>query len=496
MSLGGKLKSLSEVAKPKGQESVIIELTENSVKLVYGKTSTGILYAGSKQFAENSDAGIKGFISDFFQKLKIKKKEVNLMISSNTFISKNVDIPSNNEEEIRKIIDLQAGRYTPYSRDEIVIDCFCAESPEQHYTNVLLIIAHRKFIERCYELIEGAGGEIVKIGINSESLAAVYDEMAQQTAGEGATGGIHIARDSSDFTIIDKHKMVFVRNIPIGLTQFKADREAAVKEFISELSKSIVAYQDQGVGQVIKMLFVASIPEYHELIKQGIEGAIPYIKDHETKVSFIQAKDRFQTGSEVSQMIAQATDDSFFDVFSSYEMLSLTRIDLIPKEIKIRRSFRKSGKDVIEFGILIMTVFLLISVFLLVKSYIKNEHRKKLETLNESTFEQARELEEKSTKSRAVRELLRKRGRGLHVFEKINSMIGDDIYLSRFSYDKEGAITIGGTADSMSRIFAFVTELEESNFFTDVQTKETKSRREGQKEVADFSIECTLVEGI
>jgi len=82
------------------------------------------------------------------------------------------------------------------------------------------------------------------------------------------------------------------------------------------------------------------------------------------------------------------------------------------------------------------------------------------------------------------------------VFDKVSALIGEDMYLSRFSYDFKGKIIIAGTADSMSRVFAFVTQLEESNYFTKVKTKETKSRREGKADVADFELHCTLAEGV
>ena len=82
----------------------------------------------------------------------------------------------------------------------------------------------------------------------------------------------------------------------------------------------------------------------------------------------------------------------------------------------------------------------------------------------------------------------------MYVFEKVSTVIGDDIYLSSFSFDKDDKIKLTGTADSMSRVFAFVTELEESQYFKDVKTISTKSRREGQREVADFEIECLFSE--
>ena len=86
------------------------------------------------------------------------------------------------------------------------------------------------------------------------------------------------------------------------------------------------------------------------------------------------------------------------------------------------------------------------------------------------------------------------RSRGLFVFEKFGSMIGEDIYLSGFSYDSDSSMTVKGTAGSMSRVFAFVNELEESVFFKDVEAQETKTRKEQGKEVADFIVKSYFTE--
>jgi len=73
-------------------------------------------------------------------------------------------------------------------------------------------------------------------------------------------------------------------------------------------------------------------------------------------------------------------------------------------------------------------------------------------------------------------------------------LVGSDIYLSNLTYDNEGIVLLSGTAESMSRVFAFVTKLEASRYFSSVKTNETKSRRVGQSEVADFQIEARLAE--
>ncbi|MBU3759974.1 MAG: PilN domain-containing protein, partial [Candidatus Omnitrophica bacterium] len=116
----------------------------------------------------------------------------------------------------------------------------------------------------------------------------------------------------------------------------------------------------------------------------------------------------------------------------------------------------------------------------------------RLDVKAESLSSQARTLEKASTKIRVLRNSIGYRGKGLYVFDKVVSLFGPDSYLSSFSYDPEGNIILLGTSETMSGVFALVTKFESSGLFSSVTTQETKTRKEGGKEVADFDLKCQL----
>jgi hypothetical protein len=62
------------------------------------------------------------------------------------------------------------------------------------------------------------------------------------------------------------------------------------------------------------------------------------------------------------------------------------------------------------------------------------------------------------------------------------------MYLKGVTIDKDGKIVLKGTSKSMSRIFSFVTELENDGLFTGVKTESTESRKEEGEDVSDFTI--------
>ncbi|MBI3306475.1 MAG: pilus assembly protein PilM [Candidatus Omnitrophica bacterium] len=482
----------------RSHDLIAVDISPNRVRLVHATQETEetilVLHTASQDLSDQEDDKISEFLLQFANENGIGTRDVICVLPSTLFISKNVDMPSNDLEEISKIVDLQAGRYTPYSRDEIVIDYLCMESAGQHYTNVLLTIVNRRVIDRLYQIIEKAGMEIAKIMIASEAMSNCYDRIADSRTEDAAVGGLHIADHYADFTVVDQHQLVFVRSIPIGLQELRSGGEEVQTAFVGELEKSVSAYQDQGVGRAIKTLVVSGGSEIKAELQKMIQKTRSLNLEKDLLLQFVEAAAIIPADGQAFSKKEGMTDDSFFDLTASLASLSFMRLDLTPKELKLRRRFREGGREVITLGVLVMACLVLLCIFLASKIYIKKEIIQKIDSIDEQSASEALSLERASTKARVVRNLIKNRGKALYVFERVTSLIGDDIYLTDFKYDQTGVLELKGTANSMSRVFAFVTDLEESNYFSSVKTKSTKSRHVGQADVADFEIECQLAE--
>lgn len=481
------------------QDLVIADLSGGHVKLALARQAGGQAVFDdfrSKDFGEGADLEISQYLVQVWREWRLKDRQVICLIPSKLFISKNVDMPSNDPEEISKIIDLQAGRYTPYSRDEIVIDYLCMTTPGQHYTNVLLIIVNRKLIDRYVQIFDRAGIFVARFGIASESAAHFYQRLLPSDQVNGSIAGIHIDQDASDLTVIDKREMVFVRSIPVGASHFRSDPDNAQQTFAAELNKSISSFQDHGVGQPVKALVMTGLTQGLENLEKVIRESLPVMQVPGFPIKVVTYHNQFQAAPSVKDKIGPASEDSFFELMSAAGAEADLRIDLTPKEIKLKRKFRESGREIVTLGILIMTCLVMICVFLAGKIYIKRNLIERLDVMAESVSSQARVLERSSTKTRVLRNLIEYRGKGLYVFDKVTSLIGQDTYLSSFSYDQDGNIQLLGSAETMSAVFALVTKFENSGYFSSVTTNETKTRKEGGKEVADFDLKCQLIQEI
>ncbi|HOW59977.1 MAG TPA: pilus assembly protein PilM [Candidatus Omnitrophota bacterium] len=477
--------------------TLVVCLGSEYLKIGHGRYSQGGVRVENllvEKIEKRNDAEIAQILASYCKGKKIKPAQVLFVLPSKQFIFKNVDIPSTEKEEVSKIIDLQAGRFTPYLREEIVIDFLCLDTLTQHFTSVLLFIVNRKIADRYASIFEMARVEVDKVIVASECMAMSYDNAIQGTPLQGALGGLHIGEEYSELTVLDNHQIVFVRSIPVGASAFKKNQEQARIDFVTELDKSINAYHDQGVGKPIHMLFATGLVESI----QNLDADIKKMSSPQTNTiefSVFDYRKLFSVSEPVMTVMNQANYLSFFEIFSVLSYAHQAKINILLPEVKLQRRVREGSKEALGMGILIMLIFLLLSLIMGSRIYFKKVMNQKLEKLDHSYGEEAKKLETISTKNRIVKKLLDNRGKELQILNVINGFIGDDLYLSQINYDNEGNVTIAGTAASMSRVFAFVTQLKESNRFSKVETKETKSRKEGKQDVADFLIECVLAQG-
>ncbi len=477
--------------------TLVLSLGSEYLKIGCGRMSQGKFTVEgivAEKIDNKSDSEISSILSSYCEKQKITPSQGLCIISPKQYIFKNIDIPSTEKEEIAKIIDLQAGRFTPYMRDEIVIDFLCLDAPAQHYTSVLLFIVNRKIGERFPSIFEQAGLSLDRVIVASECMAMTYVNSLRGAVLQGALGGLHISEEYSELTVMEGKQVVFVRNIPIGAEALRNNPQQGKEDFLEELHKSIGAYADQGVGRPIQLISTTGLLEGLETLGDDLKLS-GSTQAKEIEVVSFDYRDFFNVSDPAMRVVNQESKTSFFELFSVLAYASQAKVNLLLREVKIKRQVREGGRDIMSLGILIMAIFFLTTLIMGSNIYFKKLVNLKLKTASDQYGEEAKKLDSISTKNRIVKKLLESRGKELQILKIINGFVGDDLYFSQVNYDNEGQVTLTGTAGSMSRVFSFVTQLRDSNHFSSVETKETKSRKEGKQDVADFVIECVLAQG-
>lgn len=472
-----------------GRDFIGVDFNSNTLKLAYLRPSYNKMEA-VRLLTWNinglNDADISKLLRTTFIDLKLKNPHVINIVPSNLVITKNIEIPSSDPEEIREIINLQAGRHTPYSREEIIVDYVNIGTYKNNYTKILLVIVTRSVIKRQFEILTRTGFRLEKIFFAPEGLAWFASKMMKLDTKNSPRSMVHVDELVTDFAVIFGDKPVFIRSMPIGAQHLISERERYEPRFVEELKRSLEAYQNENIEKTPDMMVLSgAIEEIKNLdvaLNNGLHIPVktePYFK-------------HISLSGEVIKGMPLIKHVSFLSVIASMIGREEIKVDLMPEEAKLSKSVEERGKDLIKTGIFVLTLFVLICFILISNIYFKGAYLNKLNGKEEELNKEALALEKNFTEVGLIRKYLSGRGYSLEVLNELYSLISMDTQVDDIKFDEQGRFSIRGTANTMSAVFSFVDRMEKSQYFKDVKTRYTTKRKEGARDVTDFEILASL----
>jgi type IV pilus assembly protein PilM len=472
------------------RELIGIDLSTDNLKIahfkIYPNNKRELIEILTRNLGGLSDDDISKTIQTCIKELKVKNPIFSIAIPAHLVISKNIEVPSTNDKEIKEIINLQAGRHTPYSREEIIIDYIPIGIYKQNYTKILLLIVTNSLIKKQFGILEKAGIKIEKILLAQEGMAYLTSKIFKLDSEPAPVGIAHIDELFTDFMIVNKSKAIFIRSIPIGRQHLISDVEKFQTKFAGEIKKSLEAYQVENIQTPPNLLILTGALEELGPLETILNEAahlpvrvIPYL-------NHISSTDKAVCAAQTAKNL------SFFNVIAPLWAYFESKVNLIPEEIKLKMAFIERSKDLTSSGILLLVILLLVFLTLTSNIYFKSAYLKNLDAKYQALAKEAKNLAEDSQKNSLIRSYLTNRGISLKVLTELHEIAPLYLELNDIRFDKEGKFTIRGTAESMSTVFSFVDTLGKSKYFKEVKTKYTTRRQEGKKDVTDFEINSLL----
>jgi len=486
---GTGIRKLSPLSGKHKHEVVGIDFNGSNLKLAYARISPDrreIISLANRDIIGLSDGDISKAIRTCYDGLEARNPNIISIVPPNLVITKNIEIPSINDKEIREIINLQAGRHTPYSREEIIIDYFNIGTYKQSYTKILLVIVTRNIVKRHFEILDKASLKLERVVLAPEGLAWSVSRILKIETEDWPANIVHIDESFTDFSIVSKNKVVFIRSIPIGTQLLTAEKEKYQIKFIEELKRSLEAYQSEDIEKSPNMLILT--------------GAIEGLKDLEgvlnntlhLPVKAVSYFNNLVISDAALKAASLAKHLSFLNVITPVLTSGEMKINLIPEEIKLKKSLEERGRDLIKTGVLVLSGFIVLFSILASKIFFKSVYLKDLDKQYSSLNQEAERLGEDFAKISAIKNYLASRGFPLAVLTELYNISPQDMEFNDIRFDEQGKFSLRGTAESMSVVFSFVDSMEKSEYFKDVKTKYTSKRKDGVKDLADFEITSSL----
>jgi Tfp pilus assembly PilM family ATPase/Tfp pilus assembly protein PilN len=473
--------------KLKKPRFICISISSTLVKAAQ-VTSSGVVEQVAKQAFEKETAHIA--LKQILSKFQTKGAGIICTVPGDVATTKNLDVPSASHEEIESILTLQASRVTPYSKDEILTGYLKLGSPKPHFTRVLLIIVNREMVKEKLDVFRSAGLQTDTVIFAPEAVVLFYAQALHIKKSDPPIALLDVGLQNTNFIVESQGVAVMTRNIPIGLEQLAGDAEVS-KQLVEEIKTSANAYEQEGIGPKIgKACFTTShtaMAGLDALVAEALGvkvETVPYTK-------YVKGSKQITTTLNMDFI-----DDPVLDIISAGVTAANCQAELVPQEIKDQRSLLERGRETMKAGTLVLVTLFFIAGALLSKVYFKDQFLKQnLIARYSQQVEEVKSLENTIAKARMLNQYLETRALPLEVIRELYRLIPKEIYLNAIRLDDAGNLSIQGISDSMSKVFAFVTALEDSPFFDNVKTKSTASKKDRGKDVATFEIGMKLVLG-
>jgi len=418
-----------------------------------------------------------------FASFKAKNAVPIYVIAPTMLTTKNIEIPSVNADEIRSIVNLQASRHTPFTREEIQIGYINIGIYKKNYSKVLLVIANKNVLKEQLLNLQRSGLNFKNVFFPAESIANFYTKILKLKPKNPPVALIDISKSSTEFVVIYKGAAITTRNIPVGSVQLAQEADAALSRLLEEISQTMEAYQAEDIEAAPNHFILTRDDRY----TQNLQAALKDRKGWQASV--VPYVDHVKIGKNViKRMATEYLDYSFLDLIASAAMAKEAKIDMVPEELQLQKSIEEQGREVVKTALLTIVLLIIAGSALGLKVYYKNTYLSKLKKDNITNRTAVAKLEEVSEKTKTVQHFLETRMDSLETIHELYDQIPNEVYLTSVDLDEEGNVSIQGVSDVASIVFNLGTSLKESEFFQSVDIKSTTSKKDRGKDVSGFEI--------
>ncbi|MDE1920654.1 MAG: pilus assembly protein PilM [Candidatus Omnitrophica bacterium] len=467
-----------------------ISINDGLIKLAQSGSSGNVEKVGRCTFTATSGGeegarALKALLATFNRKLPVI-----CVIPASAATAKTIEVPSTDPEEIKSIINLQASRYTPYSREEVLIGYINLGLNASNNTRLLIVIVHRDVVKEKIAILDKAGLDADKIIFAPEAQARFYAKALNLKKDAPAVGVVDFSMNATSFMIIAKSALLFVRHFPIGARSFMRSAQDAAPKLEEEFKKSMEAFAQEDGNQPPSSYMVTAAREAMDPVLSSLKGPLGVSFQVNAFLNFIKA-----TGDARKKLQTDFNDDSFLDVIAPAVTASRCEINLMPQEMLLKKTVDLQSKEVSKSGVAAVIIMVLVGLMLMIDIYFKDTYlNKNLREAYAPQMAQVKMLQQQMAKNKLVRDYIKGRMSSLDIIHELYTITPNTIYLSHITADEDGAVTIDGTADSMALVYSYVKMIDDSASFKEAQLKSASTKRDNGKDVGAFEIEFKVKE--
>jgi len=474
--------------------TVVLEIGNPWLKVVVVRSAIGMAYVKALalfSLVQASDEAIAKQVSDFLRTQKIKRAQTAIVsFSRNAVTLRNLRIPSVNPSEIDDMIKLHVGRQVPYAKEEIISGYRVVGKDTMGYSKVMLAIVHRESVRRIFRILERAGLYTDRLELSSDGVLSWLCLAMKGVGVRGAETFIILDVDSgfSDFIISGSENILFSRVITQGREQL-VDQDKWPK-FLGEMKQTLVISQGEEIVQRPVRVYLTGAGAGLEKLASRIET------EFNMPVEKVAPLTGLPLAKEVVQEPEGLVDEASFSALLGLGLDTVKKkINFVLPEAQIRKALREKTRDAIILGSGAMYLMLMLCGIYLERMHAKQALLDLISTRYKTMKQGVELLDEKLERIRQIKSKLDTKSLALNYLLEVSRLLPGEILVTNIVFQKDEQMTIKGRTAQMSDIFKFITLLENSPYFKDIQTRYTTRRTFKGVDLNEFELICPVDSG-
>lgn len=433
-----------------------------------------------------------GLVVDAIRDMKISGVPVIACLPRQVVNIRNLELPSTDAAEIADMVDLQAGKLTPYSKDEIVYDYRVLGKGREGYSRVMLVIVQRSVLREKYQLLEEAGLTVGRMSVSTEGLL----NWAASFPGAADAGTLALLDVDSFYTelaVVRDGVLVFSRSILIGANQLVAGDEQATAKLMEEARRSLDICRSEHHGVAPDRVLATGAAVRIEGIDRRLGEALDLPCESADPVEALSSLP--ETPSLGSEEYRPVSLTPLVGMALSPDSL---QFDLVPDTVTLKRNLVDKARALTTLGILVMAALLSASLYGSGRYLAGGGRLKSLRAECEKTLPAVQRINRMQEIIDVVEKRQGRRMSSLVVLAELQQcrLPGVDVQSANMVLEKGGGETgfvIGAMTADVRLITAFVQRLEQSPLF--VGAKESGMRKDPASGKFRFQVAGSLEGG-
>ncbi len=456
------------------KEVLLVEIGNDWIKLVQAELRRGKVTLSKVHLEEiDQNAGISESITRALKAGKFNANAALVCMPRQAVNIRLLELPSTDSVELADMVDLQIGRQTPYSREEILADYKeLGHTRQGTYTRVMLAIVQRSIVrERFYEL-ESAGVEIERMGVSGEGVLSWFLQRLKGKKSDEASILLDIDSFYTHLLVVHNGKVIFTKSILVGAKQFQEDKSGSTGRLAQEVKSAIQSCHAEMRTLEFSDVTLSGAGVYIEDLAEDLEKALSL------KCEIADCLADVKLGKGASDL-----GDSRYSSVSLTGLVGVAlcpeslEFDLIPDVVKDRKRLMSVALSANRFAALVMVAMFSCALYAMLAYAFRVDHLTRVQKIVKETNAEATKIKRETDVIREANSRQDTRFAVINLLPTLYKSVSENMYFTAMDIDQQKKkMSLAGTASNFQDIRKFIENMDKTPLFTDVAEEGSTTR--------------------